>query len=737
MAELNYGPTVVYSDQILGCGAYGEVCRAKYGQLPCAAKALHKKFFDYNDPGEENLLRKFERECKFLDDIKHPNIIQYLGTSTEKSGRPVLLMEMMDESLTTLLGRQKQARSGPPPYSIQVSICCDVSLALSYLHFNNIIHRDLSSNNVLLLGTRAKVADFGVSTLFDKNLKYLTACPGNRVYMPPEALFDPPVYSEKLDCFSMGVIAVQIATLNYPDPGPFARLVEDSMSSARRLQEIVPEVERRESDIKLVQSDHPLLQMVLNCLRDKDEERPSAQELCEELVARKGVYEEEKKSNENAGEVKETSADGIVRDSLIQSLLQELEEKTQLLKALQKDCNIVGVSEVHTFASEAGLALETSGSLPVGEEGASNDKASVQITSNMQGTPDVSTREGAVTENAPAHGEGEVSDEIGRKINITGWVDEPAPYSLSTYDGMAVFDTTNSRAYFLRRFDLYLYQYKGICEAGVWSQLINVNYQYCGLALVNKMLTTICGRSGLVYSRILYTLTGTSKSDMTWNECFERIPTGRESPACVSTSTHLIVLGGVGSVFHYSHRVDVLDLRSNQWLQATSIPDLRIPQVVIGGDILYLSSYAYSELYACRIEDLLASITETDAKKKLPTSLWKRLQNNPTYSGSSIVAFRGGLLAVGGEGEDKKVTKEVHFYRKDTNWWEEIGELPTSRKFVLSGVLPGNRIMCVGGQSDTGSNVTTVNIGQMRRGGGLEFTDEPCASGGPKSCVVM
>ena len=664
MAELNYGPTVVYSDQILGCGAYGEVCRAKYGQLPCAAKALHKKFFDYNDPGEENFLRKFERECKFLDDIKHPNIIQYLGTSTEKSGRPVLLMEMMDESLTTFLGKRKQTRSGPPPYSLQVSICCDISLALSYLHFNNIIHRDLSSNNVLLLGIRAKVADFGVSTLFDKNLKYLTACPGNMVYMPPEALFDPPVYSEKLDCFSMGVITMQIATLNYPDPSSF--LVESAGCIKK-----VPETERRKSDIELVPFDHPLLQMVLNCLRDK-EERPSAQELCEELVARKGVYEEEEKSNENAGEVEETSADGIDRDSVFQSVLLELEEKTQLLNALQRD-------------------------------------ASERETSNM-GTPDVSTREGAITENVPAGGEGEVSDEIWNNISITGWVDEPAPYSLSTYDGMAVFDATNSKAYFLREFNLYLY------KAGVWSQLIDVNYRYCGLALVNRMLTTICGRNGLGYSRLLYTLTGSSKSDMTWNEYFERIPTGtgRESPACVSTSTHLIVLGGEreGSVFHCSN---VLDLRSNQWLQATNIPDLRIPQVVIGKDILYLSSYEHNSLYTCRIEDLLASTTGTDTEN---TSLWRKLKNCPTYSGSSIVAFRGGLLAVGGEDEDKKVTKEVHFYKKDTDSWNKIGELPTLRKFALFGVLPENRIMCVGGQYDTGSNIATVNIGQMEHARG-------------------
>ena len=114
------------------------------------------------------LLRRFEQECQFLSRIKHPNIVQYLGTSRDpRSRRLALLMELMDESLTRFLERS----TGPLPYHIQLNICYDVALALSYLHSNAIIHRDLSSNNVLLIGdgSRAKVTDFGMSKLMDMN----------------------------------------------------------------------------------------------------------------------------------------------------------------------------------------------------------------------------------------------------------------------------------------------------------------------------------------------------------------------------------------------------------------------------------------------------------------------------------------------------------------------------------------------------------------------------------------
>ena len=218
----------ISTDDILGVGSYGKVCRAKRGQLPCAAKLLHDIMFQDGDPGASVFLERFEQECHFLSSIKHPNIVQYLATvSDPNSKRPVLLMELMDESLTKFLERSTTF----VPYHIQVNICYDVALALAYLHSNGIIHRDLSGNNVLLIGSgnRAKVTDFGMSRLMDidPRMTQLTQCPGTLAYMPPETLIGGSVYSNKLDCFSFGVLSIQIMTRNFPNPGEAGRYVED------------------------------------------------------------------------------------------------------------------------------------------------------------------------------------------------------------------------------------------------------------------------------------------------------------------------------------------------------------------------------------------------------------------------------------------------------------------------------------------------------------------------------
>jgi len=268
----------LFRDETLGSGAYGVVCKAKLNELPCAAKLLHRVLF------HPTIQRRFDQEHALLQSMRHPNVVQYLGIAQDpQSGLPILLMELLDGNLTDFLEHSQE----PLQYHLQVNLWCDIALALTYLHSKHIIHRDLSGNNVLLIaGSRAKVSDFGMSMLteVDVTKSRLTHCPGNANYMSPEAMIEPPVYSEKLDVFSSGVVAVQIITQQFPEPTSSMMRRDDPMSPTGFSLTPVSELERRKNHVDLIDPKHPMLPMIQSCLSDRDRKRPSARQLCHQLV---------------------------------------------------------------------------------------------------------------------------------------------------------------------------------------------------------------------------------------------------------------------------------------------------------------------------------------------------------------------------------------------------------------------------------------------------------------------
>ena len=317
----------------LGTGSYGAVCKAKCNQLICAAKLLHPILFQMQapDPGKEHRqpFHRFELECRFLSQVNHPNIVQYLGTYRDpETNAPVLLMELMDENLTHFL----ESSPGDIPYHIQVNLSQDIAQALAFLHANGIIHRDLSSNNVLLIaGSRAKVSDFGMSKFIDINasrLATMTTCPGTPAFMSPEAMNEPPVYTEKLDTFSFGVVLVQIDTQKFPKPTDRFRKIEipDPQNPSHKMKVLapIPEVERRQTHISLIGPSHPVLPIELECLKDNPIERPSSQQLCQLLD---NLKETLKYKESQQGEI----------DNKLKQLQKQVQEKDEQIQAKNQD----------------------------------------------------------------------------------------------------------------------------------------------------------------------------------------------------------------------------------------------------------------------------------------------------------------------------------------------------------------------------------------------------------------
>ena len=195
------------------------------------------------------------------------------------------LPELVMEYLPTTLRRCLDTH-GALPSEIGSGILLEVALGLRYLHESTppIIHRDLSSNNVLLTtGMSAKISDLGVAKILEmspaRSQVTQTQAPGTPAFMPPEAVLDRPKYTTKVDIFSFGVLIVHVLSGEWPSPSePFAAdpLVPNSAVP-------VTEFNRRRESIAKIAVGHPLLELIQQCLNSVFSYRPSAMDIVHQL----------------------------------------------------------------------------------------------------------------------------------------------------------------------------------------------------------------------------------------------------------------------------------------------------------------------------------------------------------------------------------------------------------------------------------------------------------------------
>ena len=289
--EFSYGAVEIYSKKTLGIGSYGKVCKAKCGQLPCAAKLLHDTMFGTNDPGISKFVERFEQECQFLRAIKHPNIVQFLGTLRDPRSRSTGSPDGADGRESDQIPRAVHW-SPPLPHPAQHLPWCSTCPGLPALQWHH-PQRPVQQQHVLLIGegSRAKVTDFGMSKLVGMNPRMtpLTMCPGTAAYMPPEALITPPRYSSKLDCFSHGVLTIQITTRQFPNPWTDATTtMRDPRYPTGLIHVQVPEIWTSQEGHRLGRAQPPPPTPCTSLSQiSSDRDRPSADELCGRLATLK------------------------------------------------------------------------------------------------------------------------------------------------------------------------------------------------------------------------------------------------------------------------------------------------------------------------------------------------------------------------------------------------------------------------------------------------------------------
>ena len=251
----------------LGHGSYATVLELEYMGLKCAGKKIHEVLLTQG--ASSYSVKGFERECQLLGQIRHPNIVQFLGIHVQNSKEvPILVMEFLPTNLTSCIEKH-----GILPYQISYSILHDVALGLCYLHGQTppIIHRDLSSNNVLLTANMtAKISDLGVARILNLTplqVSRMTQAPGTPAFMPPEVMVANPKYDTSIDEFSYGILMIHVLSGRWPDPqvGP-NRTVNGKLIP-------VSEAERRELFLQIIRKDHPLMNLILKCIDNDPEQR--------------------------------------------------------------------------------------------------------------------------------------------------------------------------------------------------------------------------------------------------------------------------------------------------------------------------------------------------------------------------------------------------------------------------------------------------------------------------------
>ncbi|KAB2064458.1 hypothetical protein ES319_A09G020700v1 [Gossypium barbadense] len=268
----------------IGTGGYGSVYRAV---LPSgrvvALKKLHR--LEAEQPTYDT---SFRNEIKFLTEIRHKNIVKLHGFCLHNRCMFLIYEYMENGSLFYALSIDEEAVE--LDWTKRVNIVKGVAHALSYMHHDwnhPIVHRDISSNNVLLnLEWEAFIADFGTARFLDPDSSNRTVPVGTYGYIAPELAYSL-VVTEKCDVYSFGVLALEI--LMGKHPGELLSTLSSSSSSPSSVQNVTlneildprlppPRGRKMVGDISFI------VMIALACLQAKPKSRPTMKLVSQEFL---------------------------------------------------------------------------------------------------------------------------------------------------------------------------------------------------------------------------------------------------------------------------------------------------------------------------------------------------------------------------------------------------------------------------------------------------------------------
>lgn len=174
----------LYEIEYVDEGTFGVVMTGNYDDEELILKYIPSKYFDPNEIG-------------LLSQLDHPHIVKYLGAHICNK-RTVIAMERLQTKLS-LCDTTKWS------FKFKCNVACQLLSALTHLHDRQIMHRDLTTKNVMMIKNTLKIIDFGTAIRYVKGHEYdLRVCA--EYCRAPEIFHGICTYDLAIDVWSAGCI---------------------------------------------------------------------------------------------------------------------------------------------------------------------------------------------------------------------------------------------------------------------------------------------------------------------------------------------------------------------------------------------------------------------------------------------------------------------------------------------------------------------------------------------------
>ena len=270
-------------DERLSEGGMGTVYRGTHVLMD---KTVAVKVLRPSLAADEKIVARFSREARAASKILHPHALSVTDFGEDENGTVFLVMEFLNG--VTL--KDVIRKEGPMALPRVVEIMRQVGSALDEAHSQGVVHRDLKSDNIMLLaamtGDYAKVLDFGIAKIkepeggYDPGLTSPDLVIGTPQYMSPEQCSQSPDIDARSDIYSLGVILYEMFVGHVPFLGESPTAI-----MLKHLQHAVPSVLDERPDLP------PAVDKVIQkAMQKRPEDRyASIGELVEDLTIAAGI----------------------------------------------------------------------------------------------------------------------------------------------------------------------------------------------------------------------------------------------------------------------------------------------------------------------------------------------------------------------------------------------------------------------------------------------------------------